>query len=66
MNDKQEAKVMIHQNPNESIRCRVSSCAFNCPGEGFCSLRAIQVEPCRGCESGKPEDESMCASYKRK
>ena len=61
-----EAKLMSHQDPNENIRCRVESCAFNCSGAGFCSLHAIQVEPCSGCDSGRAEDESMCASYRRK
>ena len=57
---------MSHQSPNESIRCRVESCSFNCGDVSCCSLRAIQVEPCGNCDSGKAEDESMCASYKRK
>ena len=57
---------MSQKDPNERIRCRVRSCAFNCEGEGFCSLQAIQVEPCQGCDSGRPQDESMCASYKKK
>ena len=57
---------MSQKRANENIRCRVESCAFHCQGDGFCSLQAIQVEPCPSCTSGKPEDESMCASYKRK
>ena len=57
---------MSHKQANESIRCRVESCAFNCENAGFCSLQAIQVEPCPGCSGDKPEEESMCASYRRK
>ena len=57
---------MSQKHPNEHIRCRVDSCTFNCQEDGFCSLQAIQVEPCPGCSSGKAEEESMCASYKRK
>lgn len=52
--------------PNPSIRCGVSSCAYNCGEEAYCSLQAIRVEPCEGCESGNPADESMCGSYRRK
>ena len=52
--------------PNTSIRCGVSSCAYNCGDEAYCSLRAIHVEPCEGCESGNPADESMCGSYRRR
>ena len=57
---------MSQKRINENIRCRVESCAFNCPGDGFCSLQGIQVEPCKGCASGNAADESMCASYRRK
>ena len=57
---------MSHNKPNERIRCRVESCAFHCQDAECCSLQAIQVEPCQGCDSGSPADESMCASYKRK
>ena len=57
---------MSQNNPNPCIRCRVSSCAYHCDDDQYCSLRAIQVEPCANCESGNPSDESMCGSYRRK
>ncbi len=50
---------------NRSIRCRVSSCAYHCDSDDYCSLQAIQVEPCEGCKSGSKADESMCGSYCR-
>ncbi len=50
--------------PNTDIRCRVESCRFHCQGQDFCSLNSIQVEPCNGCGSGNPSDESCCGSYK--
>lgn len=55
---------MAQKKPNVSIRCRVSSCAYNCGKDAYCSLNAIQVEPCDGCKSGRPADESMCGSYR--
>lgn len=57
---------MSQKKPNTDIRCRVSSCAFNCGEEEYCSLNAIQVEPCKGGCSGKACDESMCGSYRSK
>lgn len=56
---------MSQKKPNTSIRCRVSSCAYHCGERDYCSLNAIQVEPCQSCQSGKPDDESMCGSYRR-
>ncbi|MBS1412987.1 MAG: DUF1540 domain-containing protein [Christensenellaceae bacterium] len=46
---------------SQSISCNVNSCAFN--QERKCTLKAIVVAPCPHGDSGKPEDESMCASY---
>lgn len=61
---------MSQKNPNPNIRCRVSSCAYNCGEDACCSLRAIQVEPCEGKnrDSAAPEskaDASMCGSYRK-
>ena len=56
---------MSQKKPNDSIRCRVSSCAYHCGDAEYCSLRAIHVEPCPGCKSGSSQDESMCGSYRR-
>ncbi len=57
---------MPQKDPNTSIRCRVKSCEYHCDGKDFCSLSAIQVEPCSGGAGGSPEDESMCGSYHSK
>ena len=57
---------MSQKKPNTSIHCRVSSCEYHCGNEEYCSLRAIRVEPCEFCASGKPDDESMCGSYSRR
>ena len=56
---------MSQKNPNPSIRCHVSDCAFHCGEDAYCSLQAIQVEPCgaRGVKS--KADESMCGSFRR-
>jgi len=57
---------MSPKKTNSSIRCRVNSCAYHSDEQDYCSLAAIQVEPCDcGC-SGKPEDESCCGSYKHR
>ncbi len=57
---------MSQKKPNTGIRCRVSSCAFHCGDDEYCSLNAIQVDPCPNCSSGKACDESMCASFRKK
>ena len=55
---------MSQKIPNTSIRCRVASCAYHCGDREYCSLQAIQVEPCPGCDSAAKSDESMCGSYR--
>ena len=54
---------MSQKNPNHNIRCRVKSCEYHCGNCDYCSLSAIQVEPCNCGTSGRPSDESMCGSY---
>lgn len=56
---------MSQKNPNPSIRCHVSSCAFNCGEDAYCSLKAIQVEPCEDHGSASKADASMCGSYRK-
>lgn len=51
---------------NTCIRCRVDSCSYHCDSENYCSLSAIQVDPCANCHTGEAAGESMCASYKQK
>lgn len=51
-------------NKNQKIRCDVSSCTFNNHEKELCELNEIKVCACPGCNTGNPEDESMCASYK--
>ena len=55
---------MPQKKPNTSIRCRVSGCAYHCGDREYCSLQAIQVEPCPNCDNGVDRDESMCGSYR--
>lgn len=57
---------MSQKKPNTDIRCRVTSCAYHCGEQEYCSLNAIQVEPCKDCCTGKAADESMCGSYRSK
>ncbi len=57
---------MANKQANSHIRCRVQSCQYHLDDQNYCSLGAIQVEPCEGCVSGKPADESCCASYRHK
>ena len=52
--------------PNTGIRCHVSSCSYHCGDCDYCSLHAIQVEPCQNGGTGNAADESMCASYRCK
>ncbi|MEF9973239.1 MAG: DUF1540 domain-containing protein [Clostridia bacterium] len=57
---------MSRKEANTEIRCNVESCAFHCGEQDYCSLRAIQVKACPGCNDGCAEDESMCGSYKHR
>ena len=50
-------------NKNQKINCTVKSCAYNNPN-CTCGLEQIKVAPCKGCNTGNPEDESMCNNYK--
>ena len=51
---------------NQKINCNVCSCEYNNTREELCELKEIKVAPCKNCNTGNPEDESMCASYKCK
>lgn len=62
----EEVTIMSQKKPNTDIRCRVTSCAYHCGDQEYCSLNAIQVEPCKDCCTGKAADESMCGSYRCK
>lgn len=57
---------MSHETPNSCIRCRVNSCRYHMENKDFCSLNAIQVEPCECVSCGKTSEESFCGSYKHK
>lgn len=50
----------------QSINCTVCSCEFNNEKTQKCELTDITVTPCKNCNNGKPEDESMCGSYRCK
>lgn len=47
----------------QRINCTVHSCAYNNQKKCVCELDDIIVAPCKNCNSGNPEDESMCGSY---
>lgn len=51
---------------NSSIHCSVKSCEHHCGCEEYCSLRAIDVQPCPNCGNGCSSDESFCQSYRAK
>lgn len=53
-----------HKLGNQSIRCSVGTCQYN-GSNSACTLDGIQVDPIQGMNTGKPEDESMCASYRK-
>ena len=46
---------------HHQLTCHVKSCMHN--ANGGCTLQSIAIKPCHDGESGKPEDESMCADY---
>jgi hypothetical protein len=46
----------------QSVLCNVKSCRHNSDGSK-CALNAISVAACASGSTGKPQDESMCASY---
>ena len=48
----------------QTIGCSVKSCRHH--GEnGYCELSRIEVAPCPTLpDDGRPEDESLCASYR--
>ncbi|MPM02031.1 hypothetical protein SDC9_48276 [bioreactor metagenome] len=53
---------MTRKNPNSSIKCSVSSCAFHCDDRSYCSLNEIKV----GCCDLNVTDSAAteCASFK--
>lgn len=55
---------MTQMQPNRSIRCHVSNCAYHCGEDACCSLQAIQVEPCGARAVQSKADESMCGSFR--
>lgn len=48
---------------NQKINCTVNSCIYNNTANKLCELESIIVEPCKNCNTGRPEEESMCGSY---
>lgn len=49
----------------QTIGCEVESCKYFDQG-GMCNLNRIVVKPCRSCNTGNPEDETLCGSYHKK
>ena len=52
------------EDKKQVIKCTVGSCEYNDKTAQKCELNGIIVTPCKNCNSGKAEDESMCGSYK--
>jgi len=63
-NFEMEENLMSRKEANTDIRCNVESCAFHCGEQNYCSLRSINVVAPAGGNTGMPQDESMCGSYK--
>ena len=57
---------MSDKNCNQKINCTVSSCLYNDYHQKECELDQIEVTACQGCSNGKPEEESMCGSYRNR
>ena len=51
---------------NQTINCTVESCEYNNYNNKMCELKQIEVKACQNCQTGSPEEESMCGSYKCK
>ena len=49
----------------QKINCTVESCEYNDTQTNKCELDQITVEPCSDYETGEPEDETLCGSYKQ-
>lgn len=52
------------KNSQQSIGCEVNSCKYY--NSNACTLHSIVVKPCSNCNTGKPEDETLCGSYQVK
>lgn len=48
----------------QKINCSVCSCAYHAHDKNACTLKDIQVCPCKDSTSGNPQDETCCSSYK--
>ena len=48
----------------QSIRCSVKSCSYHAKSQDVCDLSCIQVAAKPGGNTGLPDGESMCASYR--
>jgi SET domain-containing protein len=46
----------------QAIHCNVKSCTHH-GSQDYCALNSISVAACSNGNTGKPADESMCASY---
>lgn len=51
---------------NQKINCTVESCKFNDCFNKICELKQIEIMACPNCQTGSPNEESMCGSYKNK
>jgi hypothetical protein len=46
----------------QAVQCNVQSCRHH-GDANYCALKSVNVAACGGGDTGKPQDESMCASY---
>ena len=59
-------EVYIMDDRNQKINCTVESCRYNDCEYNLCELEQIDVKACTNGCTGKPQDESMCGSYRSK
>ncbi|MPM64925.1 hypothetical protein SDC9_111816 [bioreactor metagenome] len=54
---------MVNNNPNNSIKCSVSSCSYHCKDKNYCSLDEIKV----GCSDPMVNEcaDTECASFRK-
>jgi len=54
----------VEMEKKQIINCTVHSCEYNNQRTEKCELEDIIVRPCKNCNTGNAEEESMCASYR--
>ena len=54
-----------NQKCSQNIGCEVHSCVFH-NDRNACDLEQITVRPCKDCQSGHADSETLCGSYRAK